>query len=81
MDKDGLTDGQEQSIGTDPFNPDTDGDLFSDGREYAEFDNPLGPEPFGCSSAAKQRSSTPLVVLFLCGVLLMVRRESSEFSA
>lgn len=33
-DNDGLTDGKELWIGTDPFNPDTDGDGLSDYDEY-----------------------------------------------
>ena len=33
-DGDGLTDRQEGEIGTDPYNPDTDGDRLSDGAEY-----------------------------------------------
>jgi hypothetical protein len=46
-DRDGLTDDQELALGTDPNNPDTDGDGFSDGVEVhfaslgASF-NPLG---------------------------------------
>lgn len=32
-DGDGLSDGQENVIGTDPFNPDTDGDQLNDGQE------------------------------------------------
>jgi len=46
-DRDGLTDDQEIALGTDPNNPDTDGDGFSDGVEVhfaalgASF-NPLG---------------------------------------
>ena len=46
-DRDGLTDDEELALGTDPNNPDTDGDGFSDGVEVhfatlgASF-NPLG---------------------------------------
>ncbi len=32
-DGDGLSNGQETFLGTDPFNPDTDGDLLQDGEE------------------------------------------------
>jgi hypothetical protein len=51
-DEDGLTDAQEVALGTDPNNPDTDGDGFSDGVEVyfaargGAF-NPLVPDP-GC---------------------------------
>ncbi len=46
-DGDGLTDDQEAVLGTDPFNADTDGDIFDDGFEVtyhntqAGFFNPL----------------------------------------
>lgn len=40
-DTDGLTDEQEQAIGTDPHNPDTDADGVSDGKEVADDTNPL----------------------------------------
>lgn len=42
-DGDGLTDLQEQQLGTDPNNPDTDGDGFNDGDEVQAGYNPLGP--------------------------------------
>ncbi len=35
-DKDGLSDLEEKAIGTDPNNPDTDGDGVDDGTEYQE---------------------------------------------
>ncbi|MDD5109938.1 MAG: hypothetical protein PHI63_01830 [Patescibacteria group bacterium] len=41
-DGDGLTDQQEQMLGTDPNNPDTDGDGYSDGNEVKNGYNPLG---------------------------------------
>ena len=40
-DGDGLTNLQEQSIGTDTDGPDTDSDGLSDGREYRDGSNPL----------------------------------------
>ncbi len=41
-DGDGLTDNQEMELGTDPFNPDTDGDRLSDGEEVLRRNtNPL----------------------------------------
>ena len=41
-DKDGLSDDLEKRLGTDPNNPDTDGDGFSDGDEVKNYYNPLG---------------------------------------
>ena len=40
-DNDGLTDAEEQALGTDPFNPDTDGDGVNDGAEVGG--NPGAP--------------------------------------
>ncbi|HYQ04096.1 MAG TPA: Ig-like domain-containing protein [Polyangiaceae bacterium] len=40
-DGDGLTNAQEQALGTDPFNPDSDGDGFNDGQESSAGSNPL----------------------------------------
>jgi YD repeat-containing protein len=40
-DGDGLTNGQEIAMGTDPFRADTDGDGFSDGVEVTAGSNPL----------------------------------------
>jgi len=47
-DGDGLTDDEEAQLGTDPFNPDTDGDELGDGREVKELKtNPLNPDTDG----------------------------------
>lgn len=44
-DGDGLPDWLELQIGTDPFNPDTDGDGLSDGEEHLiYFTDPLNPD-------------------------------------
>lgn len=40
-DNDGLTDGQEVDLGTDPNNPDTDTDTLLDGEEIIRGGNPL----------------------------------------
>jgi hypothetical protein len=41
-DDDGLSDAAEIALGTNPNNPDTDGDLLSDGQEVNDYDtNPL----------------------------------------
>lgn len=44
-DQDGLTDQEEKMLGTDPHNPDTDGDGYLDGKEVASGYNPLKPAP------------------------------------
>ncbi|MDD4902118.1 MAG: trypsin-like peptidase domain-containing protein [Patescibacteria group bacterium] len=41
-DHDGLSDAQEAQLGTDPRNPDTDGDGYLDGSEVVNGYNPLG---------------------------------------
>ncbi|WP_459194565.1 hypothetical protein [Halosimplex sp. J119] len=46
-DGDGLTDPQEQEMGTDPFDPDTDGDGLEDGREQSLGTDPLDPDTDG----------------------------------
>lgn len=49
-DGDGLTKSQEKEIGTDPNNPDTDGDGLNDGEEFKTyFTNPLNPDSDGDS--------------------------------
>lgn len=44
-DSDGLTDVEERLYGTDPRNPDTDGDSFLDGNEVFNLYDPLEPAP------------------------------------
>jgi hypothetical protein len=44
-DSDGLTDLEEALYGTNPRNPDTDGDSFNDGNEVYHLYNPLGRPP------------------------------------
>ena len=39
-DGDGLTDGEENDLGTNPNNPDTDGDGLTDGEEVLVVDDP-----------------------------------------
>jgi outer membrane protein OmpA-like peptidoglycan-associated protein/opacity protein-like surface antigen len=44
-DKDGLTKSEEEELGTDPNNPDTDGDGLMDGEEVnTYYTNPLNPD-------------------------------------
>ena len=42
-DFDGMTDEEEREFGTDPENPDTDGDGYLDGVEVLRGYNPNGP--------------------------------------
>ncbi len=46
-DEDGLTDDEEEELGTDPNNPDTDGDGISDGDEVENGTDPLDPNDPG----------------------------------
>ena len=47
-DRDGLTDDYEEQIGTDPNNPDTDGDGLKDGEEVNAYKtDPLNPDTDG----------------------------------
>lgn len=41
-DNDGIINVEEESLGTDPYNPDSDGDGYSDGEEVKNGYNPLG---------------------------------------
>jgi len=44
-DGDGLTDAEEDALGTDPYDPDTDKDRLSDGEEVNQYStNPLEPD-------------------------------------
>ena len=48
QDRDGLTNNEESVIGTDPTNPDTDGDSIYDGDEvHTTLTNPLNPDTDG----------------------------------
>ena len=44
-DNDGIPDTEEQGIGTNPLNPDTDGDGVQDGTEVGKTS--AGPDSFG----------------------------------
>jgi hypothetical protein len=47
FDGDGLTNGQERALGTDPGDSDSDNDLLADGAEVAIGANPLNPDTDG----------------------------------
>ena len=78
MDGDGLLDVEEEAIGTDALNPDTDGDGFDDGEEVLLMGtdplDPLDPTP-----APVPEPSARLVVLAGVGLLaLLARRRSTR---
>jgi hypothetical protein len=45
LDQDGISDSSEEVFGSDPGNPDTDGDGYPDGHELFYLYNPAGVEP------------------------------------
>ncbi len=47
FDRDGVSNGQERTLGTDPGNADTDGDGLTDGQEVARGTNPLNRDTDG----------------------------------
>lgn len=58
-DHDGLTNLQEFQHGTDPHNPDTDGDGIPDGLEVAEGTDPLNSNSFSLARALKSIQVAP----------------------
>jgi len=59
-DLDGLSNAQELTLGTNPYNPDTDGDGVLDGTEVADATNPLNH----CESI-EEHATIPQSILFL----------------
>jgi len=59
IDGDGLTNAQELAIGTDPFNPDTDGDGHNDGSDYY----PLDPTRWAAPSFDPTDHTPPVITL------------------
>ncbi len=60
-DSDGLTDSDEVNVyGTDPYNPDTDGDRYNDGYEVSNNSDPLDPNsyPKGVLSISSPTATT-----------------------
>ncbi|MDY5158031.1 Rib/alpha-like domain-containing protein [Actinotignum timonense] len=57
-DGDGLTDSEEEKIGTDPNNPDTDGDGINDGDEVNGTKNPFKDDKF--NKDGKPGNTNPL---------------------
>ncbi len=58
-DMDGLTDGEELALGTDPFNPDSDFDGANDGAELDQGRDPLINEPATISTLQLLLGDTP----------------------
>lgn len=54
-DGDGLTNGDEQTRGTDPYLADSDGDSYTDGAEVAADSNPLDPQSVSAGSATSRK--------------------------
>lgn len=52
LDNDKITDAAEEIFGTDPGNPDSDGDKYADGLEIYYLYNPAGAEPMKLIDAA-----------------------------
>ena len=57
-DDDGLTDDEEEELGTDPNNPDTDGDGIPDGDEVDNGTDPLDPNSPGKKSPTPATAPT-----------------------
>lgn len=57
-DGDGLTNGQEQALGTDPTKADTDGDGTNDKEDFAPLDPTKGGSTTSSSRSTTSRSST-----------------------
>ena len=80
-DGDGLTDAEEEALGTDPCDEDTDGDGIPDGVEVTLGLDPLvpdGPQGSGCNcnTADGSAPSALFVLALLSGLGLRRRRES-----
>ncbi len=90
-DSDGLSDAEEEKLGTSPDEVDSDGDGTPDGEEVAMGSDPAnadsiplpgvgirgGGGPAGCSAA---RGGAPLPSLCLCVALFLLRRRRRWFS-
>ena len=76
MDGDALLDAKEATIGTDPLNPDTDGDGFEDGQEVILMGtdplDPLDPTP-----DPVPEPSARLLILAGVGLLVLLQRRRS----
>lgn len=60
-DQDGLSDKEEQALGTDPKNKDTDDDGYSDGVEVKTGYDPLKPAPGDKLINATAKSAVPVI--------------------
>lgn len=58
-DQDGLSNVEEKMYGTDPYNPDTDGDGYTDGAEVKSGYDPLKPAPGDKIVSSSAQTATP----------------------
>jgi len=82
-DGDGLPNGLELILGTDPFNADTDGDGFSDGVEVASGSDPLNPActPLNCRLSGEVESLTVSAISTVSSTSQPTEADSVVFSA
>jgi len=93
-DCDGLTNAEEKLYGTDPNNPDTDGDGYSDGVEVKSGYDPLKPAPGDKIATEKillQFLIKPMLLMLILQhsliiickilVLLFIKRRSISFNS
>jgi uncharacterized repeat protein (TIGR01451 family)/MYXO-CTERM domain-containing protein len=83
-DGDGLTDAEEEALGTDPCDEDTDGDGIPDGTEVTLGLDPLvpdGPQGSGCNCDSGESTPTGWMLLALLGGLGLARRRSGVRAA
>jgi len=81
-DDDGLLDEEEAEYGTDPLNPDSDGDGFDDGDEVLGEHDPMDSEDYPqrmcCSSSNLIESALPAILVGLLLLLFLIRRKKQE---
>jgi outer membrane protein assembly factor BamB len=68
-DSDRLSDSFEETIGTDPENPDTDSDGFTDGEEYLNYTDPLDAKSNPRSRLRMRNLAIALFILLIVSFL------------